>query len=977
MPPRQPTARCACRHGRFSPILIVRLPTNPPGFALSVREGANENAVILRTLGGLALLQDGKELQVQRARLAILIVVAEAGAAGISRERVSSLLWPDSDASRARNSLNQGLHALRQAAPSGDLISGSGVLRMNVEACRVDFVEFDRAVQDQNYAEAVSLYNGPFLDGIHFRYGEAFERWVETIRARLETAHSSSLRALLSEAAEANDLRRSVDITRVLAAKDPLDAIAAADLVTALSRLGDRSAAMRHVEIYEQLAVSEIGSADPLVRAALQVPPPRAAENALPPPRVDAPTPASPERESGKLAQDPNHGTRETIRGAGAARFSWRWRIVAFVSLAAILIALAFFAPSQVQSKISAVGTRQTVAIFPACVSDSSLFSVAGHLEDLLISSLADLKGPTPRKEPPDGNHVSAPKGCTTDASEVRVNTGQYKGLAGVYPRLTMQNGRIIFSADVRRAHRGSLDASRVFVESGPPDSVALIAQRLANSIGASLINEPAHHSPDLSARSVAAVRFYLIGRAALRANRKNDAVAAFWHALDADTTFALAVLGLAESGRWDGGNSLVDRRRKGVATLATLRDKLLPRDRALFDAIAGPAGRRWSSLEQLRAWERVTEFSDDSPQGWYELGDALFHTGDALGAPDARIRAKAAFESAVALDSSSAGPLAHLLEIAIDRRDAADVEKYALLYFTADPDGEIVPFLKWRIAVFRQNSHAIESIRRALPSMSGPSLRRIAGYSDLLPADHSTGVLAIDSWNHRFSSLPEQLDALSRLHDMALNAGDFTRVDSSIEALRKMEPIEDGFLRDVVDADALLVTDALFANRPVPGAVISRLRAAAVKTSLKSGRDAVQYIGDNCALGLWEARLGTPALAQGAARRLASPPDNADSAKAHSAQGELCRRMIVASLDVKAGSKTPNSLRELDQLAAEWTWSFGAGFANLLTAKLYHEAGERGLALRAVRRRRYDWTEGIRYLAPSRALERELLSSH
>ena len=62
----------------------------------------------LNTFGGLVLQQDG-QLHTgpasQRRRLAVLAVVAAAGRRGISREKLVSLLWPESDAEAGRHSL--------------------------------------------------------------------------------------------------------------------------------------------------------------------------------------------------------------------------------------------------------------------------------------------------------------------------------------------------------------------------------------------------------------------------------------------------------------------------------------------------------------------------------------------------------------------------------------------------------------------------------------------------------------------------------------------------------------------------------------------------------------------------------------------------------------------------------------------------------------------------------------------------------
>lgn len=64
----------------------------------------------LRTFGGVALFHGDRALDgpaTQRRRFALLSMLAVAGEAGVSRDKLIAQLWPESDADRARHALRQ------------------------------------------------------------------------------------------------------------------------------------------------------------------------------------------------------------------------------------------------------------------------------------------------------------------------------------------------------------------------------------------------------------------------------------------------------------------------------------------------------------------------------------------------------------------------------------------------------------------------------------------------------------------------------------------------------------------------------------------------------------------------------------------------------------------------------------------------------------------------------------------------------
>ena len=225
----------------------------------------------LHTFGGCFVTHDGTRLDLlsgQRKGLALLAMLAAAGVRGVSRDAVLVYLWPESDETRARTSLKQLVHSLRQQSGSPALLESTPTLRLKADVITSDVGEFRDAMRRGAYQTAVDLYAGPFLDGFYLRGVDGFERWAAAERAPLARDFARALEALAVNAGSANDLLGAVEWWRRLVETEPLSARAATGLMLALDAAGDRVAALQHARNHEQVVRDELGVApDPSVTA--------------------------------------------------------------------------------------------------------------------------------------------------------------------------------------------------------------------------------------------------------------------------------------------------------------------------------------------------------------------------------------------------------------------------------------------------------------------------------------------------------------------------------------------------------------------------------------------------------------------------------------------------------------------------------------------------------------------------------------
>jgi DNA-binding SARP family transcriptional activator len=231
----------------------------------------------LRTLGGLEVEvtpRPGPAI-LQPKRLALLAYLAVARPSGfLRRDVLLALFWPELPPTRARLALRQALHHLRGLADAASPIQGRGA--NEVAACgeRVscDACIFELDCLTGRASEALALYRGDFLEGVHVAGASPeFEDWV--------TARRRHLRGLAARAAwsVAETAGRLGDVERVLAAAQRAVELAPDDepglrrFMLLLDAAGNRATALRHYELFARRLTHELGAAPSPATIALAV----------------------------------------------------------------------------------------------------------------------------------------------------------------------------------------------------------------------------------------------------------------------------------------------------------------------------------------------------------------------------------------------------------------------------------------------------------------------------------------------------------------------------------------------------------------------------------------------------------------------------------------------------------------------------------------------------------------------------------
>jgi TolB-like protein/DNA-binding SARP family transcriptional activator/Flp pilus assembly protein TadD len=216
------------------------------------------NRFHIKTLGEFRISKDGvriSDLASKPVRCAVFLYIAFKRS--VSRDELAALIWPDKDTNRVRHSLNQTLYELRRQFDA-DIIRSAGDVLMIAEEVKVDALEFETAIEEENHELACEIYDGRFLQGVHFGLANEFESWADRTRFDLERRFRDVCRQLIAARLKVNDKEAALSIVQKWVHIDPLEDEAQHQLIQLLAELGRRAEALHQFERYRELIAREL-----------------------------------------------------------------------------------------------------------------------------------------------------------------------------------------------------------------------------------------------------------------------------------------------------------------------------------------------------------------------------------------------------------------------------------------------------------------------------------------------------------------------------------------------------------------------------------------------------------------------------------------------------------------------------------------------------------------------------------------------
>jgi DNA-binding SARP family transcriptional activator/tetratricopeptide (TPR) repeat protein/TolB-like protein len=532
--------------------------------------------VRLRTFGGLWIEDDaGQVAGVRPQSLAILAIVASAAKSRrVSRDCVLGILWPESTQERARHALSQALYSLRRELGADAVVSGP-TLTIDARVISSDVDAFEQAVAAKHWADAASLYSGPFLDGFYLADAPDFEQWVDGRRATLARDGARAIESFAKELAETGRLDHAAEQWRRLASADPLNARYATAYMEARVVIGDRVGAVCHgrahaARVKEELDVEPDASVIRLLlrlRQAGDAPAPTVLRKTIDAPSAPTPRamPITPQhQEHAAAAWTPK--VRRITRGG--------WGVVASLSVAAfVAVALPMMwretmvgqrIPIIAVGQIRDLSSSDTASSRGAVLSDLLSISL-GRIRALQVIARSRMLELMPRDA--DSSRAEMTN-AARQAGATEVIDGEL--IATTDHRFEFEVQRVeISSGIVRRVYRVTGDDRFALVDS--------VTELIASDLHVDL---PEGSVKDVSTRSPVALGLYDEGLRSFYRFDFPEALQLFRSSLIADSTFAMAAYYAWRASHWSPRSTQLPLRALALrlAPHASERDRLLIR---------------------------------------------------------------------------------------------------------------------------------------------------------------------------------------------------------------------------------------------------------------------------------------------------------------------------------------------------------------------------------------------------------------
>ncbi|MGQ0816051.1 MAG: Kelch repeat-containing protein [Gemmatimonadota bacterium] len=223
----------------------------------------------LHIFGGLELRDEHSAslqsvlLQPKRAALLVYLTLTASGSF-VRRETLLAAFWPEMDAEHARGALRTALHRLRASIGDALVTRGNEEVGIDPELLSCDALTARRLIGRRQYDQALALYDGDLLAGMHVDDAPAFHDWLEQQRTEYRTLFAGAAHELARRCEAAGDLPGAIGAARRSLVINPTDETVLRYVLKLHEAAADVAGALQTYQAFEnrvngeyELAISE------------------------------------------------------------------------------------------------------------------------------------------------------------------------------------------------------------------------------------------------------------------------------------------------------------------------------------------------------------------------------------------------------------------------------------------------------------------------------------------------------------------------------------------------------------------------------------------------------------------------------------------------------------------------------------------------------------------------------------------------
>jgi predicted ATPase/DNA-binding SARP family transcriptional activator len=235
-----------------------------------------ESQITFQLLGAPLIECDGETLKVETRKASALLFYLAVTGETHARDTLATMLWPESDQTRARGALRRNLAALRKTPLVDFLVVDRDSLALQCgEGLTLDVDGFQKrlaACTTHGHAEtevcsacltplieAVNLYRGDFLAGFSLGSCPTFDDWQFFMAEDLRREMTGALERLVHFLSAQKQFESAIAYGRRWLTFDPLHEPAHRQLMQLYAGTGQRNAALRQYHECEQILEQELG----------------------------------------------------------------------------------------------------------------------------------------------------------------------------------------------------------------------------------------------------------------------------------------------------------------------------------------------------------------------------------------------------------------------------------------------------------------------------------------------------------------------------------------------------------------------------------------------------------------------------------------------------------------------------------------------------------------------------------------------